>query len=106
MCCSPWGHKESDTTEQLNNNNKGRREGLVLTMAPFMAVNFPLAKTHLRGFPGGSVVKNPLASAGGAGSILSQEEPLETEMVTHSSIFAWKILTWQATIHGVTKSQI
>ena len=21
-CCSPWGCKESDTTEQLNNNNK------------------------------------------------------------------------------------
>ena len=21
-CCSPWGHKESDMTEQLNNNNK------------------------------------------------------------------------------------
>ena len=20
-CCSPWGHKESDTTEQLSNNN-------------------------------------------------------------------------------------
>ena len=20
-CCNPWGHKESDTTEQLNNNN-------------------------------------------------------------------------------------
>ena len=20
MCCSPWGHKEPDTTEQLNNN--------------------------------------------------------------------------------------
>ena len=20
MCCSPWGRKESDTTEQLNNN--------------------------------------------------------------------------------------
>ena len=19
-CCSPWGHKESDRTEQLNNN--------------------------------------------------------------------------------------
>ena len=19
-CCTPWGHKESDTTEQLNNN--------------------------------------------------------------------------------------
>ena len=22
-CCSPWGHKESDTTEQLNNNSEG-----------------------------------------------------------------------------------
>ena len=21
VCCSPWGHKESDTTEQLNNKN-------------------------------------------------------------------------------------
>ena len=21
-CCSPWGHKESDTMEQLNNNNQ------------------------------------------------------------------------------------
>ena len=20
-CCSPWGHKESDVNEQLNNNN-------------------------------------------------------------------------------------
>ena len=20
-CCSPWGHEESDTTEQLNNHN-------------------------------------------------------------------------------------
>ena len=22
MCCSPWGHKELDTTERLNNNSK------------------------------------------------------------------------------------
>ena len=21
VCCSPWGHKESDTSEGLNNNN-------------------------------------------------------------------------------------
>ena len=21
VCCSPWGHKESDTTERLNNNH-------------------------------------------------------------------------------------
>ena len=26
VCCSPWGLKESDTTEQLNNNNKEGRQ--------------------------------------------------------------------------------
>ena len=24
-CCSPWGRKESDTTEQLNSKNKGNQ---------------------------------------------------------------------------------
>ena len=46
------------------------------------------------GFPGGTVVKNPPANAGDArdmSSILSWEDPLEEEMATHSSIFAWKI---------------
>ena len=23
VCCSPWGRKELDTTERLNNNNRG-----------------------------------------------------------------------------------
>ena len=26
-CCSPWGCKESDMTEQLNNNNKATNIG-------------------------------------------------------------------------------
>ena len=43
-------------------------------------------------FSGGSLVKNSLASAGDAGSILCQEGPLEKEMATHSSILrAWEI---------------
>ena len=25
VCCSPWGHKESNMTEWLNNNNKSKR---------------------------------------------------------------------------------
>ena len=29
LCCSPWGHKESDTTEQLNNSNKGSQVTLL-----------------------------------------------------------------------------
>ena len=39
---------------------------------------------------------------------LGQEDPLEKEMATHSSILAWKNLmdgAWQATVHGVAKSQ-
>ena len=35
-CCSPWGCKESDTTEQLNNNkNRSYLESLVFTCTPF-----------------------------------------------------------------------
>ena len=40
---------------------------------------------------------------------LGQEDPLEKETATRSSILAWKIswteLTWQATVHGITKNQ-
>ena len=46
------------------------------------------------GFPGGSVVKNPPANAGDAGdqcSIPGFGRSLEEEMVTQSSILAWKI---------------
>jgi len=41
------------------------------------------------GFPGGSVLKNPPASAGvrgDMGSVLGGEYPLEKEMATYSSI--------------------
>ena len=47
------------------------------------------------GFPDGTAVKNPPASAGDTrdtGLILGQEDPLEKEMATHSSILAWNIL--------------
>ena len=39
---------------------------------------------------------------------LGQEDPLDKEMATHSSILAWEIPwtgAWRATVHGVTKSQ-
>ena len=38
-----------------------------------------------------SFVKNPPANAGDAGSILGQEDHLEEEIATRSSILAWKI---------------
>ena len=37
------------------------------------------------------VVKNLPANSGDSGLALGQEDPLEKEMVTHSSILAWKI---------------
>ena len=46
------------------------------------------------GFPGGSVVKNPTAKAGDAGDeaqSVGREDPLEEEMVTHSSILAMEV---------------
>ncbi|KAM7231347.1 hypothetical protein CapIbe_017793, partial [Capra ibex] len=46
-------------------------------------------------FPGGSVVKNSPASKGDRGDTglipLCQEDSLEGEMATHSSILAWEI---------------
>ena len=41
-------------------------------------------------FPGGSVVKNPLANARDAGSILGSEEPLEKQMATTPVFLAGK----------------
>ena len=43
------------------------------------------------GFPGGSVVKNSPVSAGDAGLIPGQEDTLEKEIATHSSILAREI---------------
>ena len=60
-------------------------------------------------FPGGSVVKNPCAVQETQVQSLGQEDPLEKGMVTHSSIFAWKIPmdrgALQAIVYRVAKSQ-
>jgi len=45
-----------------------------------------------RGFPGGSVVKNPPANTGeNVGSTLGREDTLEEQIATHSSILACRI---------------
>ena len=59
MGCSPWGHKESDTTERLHFH-------------------------FLLDFPGGSEVKASACNGGNLGSIPG----LEKEMATHSSVLA------------------
>ena len=55
------------------------------------------------------MVKNLPAMWGTRVCSLSQEDPLEEGMATHSSILAWRIPmdrgAWRATIYGVGKSQ-
>ena len=52
-------------------------------------------------------VKNPPAMQETGVQSLGQEDPLEKEMATHSSILAWKLSTdrgaWWATVPGVTR---
>ena len=43
------------------------------------------------GFPGGSGVKNSPAMQATWVRSLSQEDPLEREMATHSSALAWEV---------------
>ena len=45
---------------------------------------------HLNGFPGGSWVKNPPAVKETWAQSLGQEDTLEEEMATHSSVLAEK----------------
>ena len=45
----------------------------------------------IRGFPCDSVGKESACSVGDSVQSLCQEDPLEKEMATHSSILAWRI---------------
>ena len=62
---------------------------------------------NILGFPGSSVVKNLPAMQETWAQSLGQEDPLEKETATHSSILAWEI-PWieepdRATVHGIAK---
>ena len=79
MAYSPWGHKESDTTEQL------ALQYTVVESASQVAL----------------VVKNLPANAGDIKEwvlSLCREDPLEEGMTTHSSI-AWRI-PWTRSLAG------
>ena len=55
------------------------------------------------------MVKNPPVIQEPWVRSLGWEDPLEEGVATHSGILAWRIPTdrgiWQATVHGITKSQ-
>ena len=53
----------------------------------------------------GQVVKNLPATQESCIGSLGQEDPLEKEMVTHSSILAWRIPRTEDTAHRAAKGQ-
>ena len=64
-----------------------------------------------RGFPAGSVVKNPPASTGNAGDLGSIPGSGSSPRGVNGNIFQYSCLgnsmdrgAWWATVHGVTKS--
>ena len=58
----------------------------------FLCLAFCLSVLYLgQGFPGGSVVKNLPAVQETGFQSLGSEDPLESEMATHSSILSWEI---------------
>ena len=69
-CCSPWGHKVSDTARWLNNVT----ELLCYTLES----------------PGGSVVKNSPTKQETQVWSLCWDDPLKKEVAIHSSILAWE----------------
>ena len=52
------------------------------------------------GFPGGSDGKESACKAGDLGLTLGLKDPLEKEMATHSSIFAWRV-SWTKDLGGL-----
>ena len=79
---------------------------LSLSSAP--APSLFLLTVPLWGFPGSSVVKNPLAIQETQVQSLGREDPLEKGMATHSSVLAWRIPwtgVWRATVHEVAKNR-
>ena len=93
VCFSPWGHKESDMTGRLNNQNSGPSwvffnnyfsfcpsslSGYSIILHSFLYTNIHthtctlgsfLNKSNVpKGIPGGSVVKNLPANAGDSGN--------------------------------------
>ena len=72
---SPWGRKESDTTERTFIHTR-------IFKCQFSEC--------FRGFPGGSAVKRLLAMQETRVRFLGREDPLDKEMAMHSSTLAWK----------------
>ena len=67
------------------------RKQQLLHQSAVTSDNLDASKCLVRGFPGGSAVKNPPAVQEICVQSLGREDPLRKGMATQSSIFAWRI---------------
>ena len=104
-----WIHETANVGHGSLGKGEGLKGGLVSCLGQKENVTFDLVWWIGRGFPGGSVVKNPPANAGDAGNlclILRSERfpggrngnPLQYSCLENSRE------AWWATVHGVAKS--
>ena len=89
----PPGHVDTETSfHELFTTGMGFHP-LRNILSCYLSLLLPLFKEahNQKGFPGGSVVKNPPAKAGGVGSIPGSGRSLQKGLAAHSSILAWEI---------------
>ena len=102
LLSSMWGHREKSAICNLEEDPLWALNlpepwswtllSLKLWEIDVCCINHPV--DGVLGFPGGSVVKNPLASPGDTEDVvwpLGQENHPEEEIATYSSILAWEI---------------
>ena len=93
---SPWGRKESDTTERLHPLTHSRKDSLSYCPAPTCTPS-SVFQTGLGGdqsgggFPGGSAVKNLPSMLETWVRSLGWDDPLKKEIAVHSSVLPWRI---------------
>ena len=63
----------------------------IIIINTVLTFSFVGLRVDLRGFPDGSVVKNPPAVQETRVQSLVWEDSLEEEMAVHSSVLAWRI---------------
>ena len=115
---SPWGRKESDTTEWLHFHFAYTWKVAMLTTIspmPYSGTYIWMSRIYMYIYRHGQswaslvaqMVKNPPAMWKTWVWCLGWEDSLGEGMATHSSILAWRIptdkCTWQATVHGLQR---
>ena len=104
MGCSPWGRKESDTTERLTHLALHSREGNGNPLL-YSCLENPMDRGAWKAAVHG-VAKSQARLSDFTFTFYFHE--LEKEMATHSSILAWRIPgtgAWWAAVYGVAQSR-